>query len=334
VILALGSQEDLHLKRVCEELTERGTPYSVICTKEFPIRDVGTLCFKKGLFDGSYRTDGSRISLNDVSVVWYRRLSPPVLSGSISGQEERGFGMGESRAFLEGLWGVLSNRAWMNPYDRTIVAKAKPYQLRVAQKVGLDIPRTLITNDLDTVQTFFDEAEGAVIYKPLHAYATSALFEDGRVIPSRCSYTNIIDRRTLDKLGEQIKCAPCLFQDYIPKLLELRITVVGDRFLTAAIHSQESDKELSRIDWRRYDIEKTPYSVYDLPMEAKTRLRALLDELGLVYGAIDCILRPDGRIVFLEVNPSGQWMWIQDLTGVPIAGAIADQLTLMMQKGA
>ena len=48
--------------------------------------------------------------------------------------------------------------------------------------------------------------------------------------------------------------------------------------------------------------------------------------LGLVYGAIDMRLTPNGEYVFLEVNPAGQWLFIEQATGQPISAAIAEAL--------
>ena len=42
---------------------------------------------------------------------------------------------------------------------------------------------------------------------------------------------------------------------------------------------------------------------------------------GLFYGAIDLIRTVDGTYVFLEMNPFGQWAWVQDLCGLPLAEA-------------
>jgi len=52
-------------------------------------------------------------------------------------------------------------------------------------------------------------------------------------------------------------------------------------------------------------------------------LRALMRRLGLVYGAIDLRLTPDGRYVFLEINPAGQFLYVEQQTGQPIAAALA-----------
>lgn len=327
MILVLGSNEDPHIDRVCSYLDYHEAHYSIIFTSEFPNVDVASMRFSDDGCTGNYRHGSDNISFDDIDVVWFRRLFPPTLHSSITEDEGRTFGMGEARAFLVGLWAVLSDKKWINSYHCTQVAESKPYQLSLAKQVGLEIPRTLITNDLKQVEQFIDEAKGDVIYKPLTAYATTAAYVDGKVKPSQCVYTNIIDQSVLERFGAQISGTPCLFQDYVPKKVELRITIVGNRFYAAAIHSQQS-KRSTRIDWRHYDLENTPHVPFELPKEVKTKLRDLLDSLGLVYGAVDCVVTPDNRIVFLEVNPGGQWLWIEELTGLRIGQGIAEELIL------
>ena len=51
-----------------------------------------------------------------------------------------------------------------------------------------------------------------------------------------------------------------------------------------------------------------------------------MEGLGLRYGAIDMVFTPDGRYVFLEINPNGQYLWIEYQTGMPISDAICDLL--------
>jgi len=56
------------------------------------------------------------------------------------------------------------------------------------------------------------------------------------------------------------------------------------------------------------------------------RLLALQKRLQLVYGAIDMRRTPDGEYYFLEVNPAGQWHFVEQRTGLPISKAMADLL--------
>src|SRR5439155_11640005 len=82
----------------------------------------------------------------------------------------------------------------------------------------------------------------------------------------------------------------------------------------------------TKYDWRRYDLEQTPHLPHQLPDDVAQRCVALTERLGVRYGAVDLILTPDGRYVFLEINPNGQYLWIEELTGLPISDAIRDLL--------
>ena len=118
--------------------------------------------------------------------------------------------------------------------------------------------------------------------------------------------------------------APLVIQEYVPKSLEVRATVVGSQVFAAAIHSQQSQR--ARHDWRHYDFDKTPHEAHTLPEGVSSLCIQLVQSLSLNFGAIDLVLTPDGRYVFLEINPSGQWLWIEELTDLPIGDAIADCL--------
>jgi len=135
-------------------------------------------------------------------------------------------------------------------------------------------------------------------------------------------YTSRVTSDDLTQL-ERVQHTACLFQEYVSKSIELRLTVVGRKIFCAEIDSQRSPK--SSVDWRTsYDDLK--YAVHKLPKSVAQKCLDLVDRLGLVFAAVDFILTPDGRYVFLEVNPNGQWGWIEDETGLPISSAIIELL--------
>jgi hypothetical protein len=103
-----------------------------------------------------------------------------------------------------------------------------------------------------------------------------------------------------------------------------RYTQQVTQVFAAEIHSQKSNR--TRIDWRRYDPGHTPHYPHTLPDDIRRSCVELVRQLGLCYGAIDMVLTPDGRYVFLEINPNGQFLWIEQLTGMPISDAICDLL--------
>jgi glutathione synthase/RimK-type ligase-like ATP-grasp enzyme len=127
------------------------------------------------------------------------------------------------------------------------------------------------------------------------------------------------------ELLEQVPICPVIFQEYIEKKLELRITVIGDKVFPCAIYSQDSSNVANKTDWR-HDPYASRHEAYPLPKEIEEKCVKLIQNLGLKYGAIDMIVTPDDEYIFLETNANGAWLWIQDLTGMPIAEAFADLL--------
>ena len=137
-------------------------------------------------------------------------------------------------------------------------------------------------------------------------------------------FTNPVKPEDLADLSGLNLC-PVTFQEMIPKAFELRVTVVGDRIMAASIDSQTS--VLALHDWRRDGLRMVnEWRPYQLPCEVEERILRLMDYFVLNYGAIDIIVTPDGRHVFLELNPSGEFFWLERTPGLPISQAIADLL--------
>ena len=90
------------------------------------------------------------------------------------------------------------------------------------------------------------------------------------------------------------------------------------------IHSQQHAR--TTVDWRHYDV-TIPYKRGSLPIQIAERCMALVRGYGLTYAAINLIVAPDGRHVFLEINPNGQWLWVAELVPeLRIAEALAELL--------
>ncbi len=192
-------------------------------------------------------------------------------------------------------------------------------QLQIARKIGLDTPRTLTTNNPLAVKQFAQECHQGIITKMLSSFAIYD--EQGR---EKVVFTNPISSEDLENL-DGLRFCPMTFQEKIPKALELRTTIVGKRVLTAAVDSQALDK--ARYDWRKQGIALLDaWEAYTLPEDVKEKLLKLMAEFRLNYGAIDIILTPDNRYVFLEVNPVGEFFWLERHPQLPISKAIAEVL--------
>lgn len=257
------------------------------------------------------------LDLNEVTAIWHRRLNIAAKLPLSMDEQLRRASVGESRATVYGL--LASIRAFRmdrTPYIRH--AENKQLQLQVAKELGLATPRTLTTNDPDSVRDFMEACEGRVISKMLSSFA---IYEGGL---EKVVFTNPVTPADLENI-EDLRFCPMTFQEMVPKSLELRVTIVGDRVFAASIDSQSSERALH--DWRRDGLEMiADWKEYELPEDVKRPLLRLMDYFGLNYGAIDIIVTPEGRHVFLEINPVGEFFWLERVPGLPISKAIADVL--------
>ena len=198
------------------------------------------------------------------------------------------------------------------PYAGNL-ASIKAVQLKTAAQLGFTVPRTCMGNDPTGIQRLWHEAHGQLVVKGFEQALVT--LDDGS---ERRLYTSPVAAEDLTDTAS-LRACPSIWQQYVSKHVEIRATVFGHAVLAAEIHSQSS--EISRHDWRRYDLEHTPYLPHTLPAEVQVKCIKLLQAFGLFYGAIDLICTADGTYVFLEINPFGQWAWVQDLCGLPIAEA-------------
>jgi glutathione synthase/RimK-type ligase-like ATP-grasp enzyme len=262
------------------------------------------------------RAGNSAIDLAQLESVWCRRPKPPVPHEEIQ-DSAREFVADECFDFLRDAWNALDCR-WLPARPLVILrAQCKASQLRAACELGLELPPTLFTNNPDEFLDFYQQHNGNIVSK-LAGFAIQKAA--GNIF---VRYTEVVARRDVG-YAPTIQYCPVILQAYVPKRLELRITVVGRQVFAAEIHSQATQR--TRHDWRRYDHSHTPHFVHDLPPEVQEQLVQLVERLGLCYGAIDMIVTPDGRYVFLEINPNGQYLWIEKKTGLPISAAICDLL--------
>jgi MvdD family ATP-grasp ribosomal peptide maturase len=266
-------------------------------------------------------TDGDKqIDLADVSSVWYRRMRyGQKLPESMDGQFKEA-AIRECRATVRGMISSLGGFH----FDRMAnvdIANNKQLQLKVAREVGLDIPRTLTSNNPQAVKQFATEcSEQGIISKMLSSFAIFGEKGEENVV-----FTNSVTEEDLDNLEGLCFC-PMTFQENIPKSLELRTTIVGHQIFTAAVDSQKM--EGSTFDWRKEGKALVKdWQPYNLPEDVEKKLLKLMAYFGLNYGAIDIIVTPDNRHVFLEVNPVGEFFWMEIFSPhFPISKSIAEML--------
>src|SRR5262249_19159253 len=140
--------------------------------------------------------------------------------------------------------------------------------------------------------------------------------------PGKSLFTGVLTDKEIARL-DLIRHSPGIFQELVPKSYELRVTVVGERLFSVRIDSQAHVE--TRMDWRRAPLAPA-YAPAELPPAVAAKIKAFMAALGLIYAAIDLIVTPQHRHVFLEANPGGQYMWVEAKTGLGITAALADAL--------
>ena len=319
VLIITHSADNESVDFVARALTERGARVVRLDTDRFPSEVRLSARYGSSGGEGvSFGAGEFECDLSEVGAVWHRRLSVAARVPREMDAQLRAASIGESRAALLGvLAGLTAFR--VDPESSIRRAEQKPLQLRVARELGLEVPPTLVTNDPAAARDFYAACGGRVVAKMLSSFAVYD--REGR---ESVVFTNPVGPADLEDLSGLSLC-PMTFQERVEKRLELRATVVGRRVFTASIDSQASPR--AAHDWRRDGVALIGgWRPYDLPPEAERGLLALMDYYGLNYGAADFILTPDGRHVFLELNPSGEFFWLEHGPRLPISAALADVL--------
>ena len=232
------------------------------------------------------------------------------------------------RAFAElgarralGALTTVSDALWVNAPDRLVRANSKPAQLDIARRLGLIIPETLVTNDPDAARAFIEAADGPVIYK--------SLSQNLDVDLGKALFTGQVTGAEIENL-DLIRHTPGIFQAAVAKAFEVRATVGRPAHLRRADRLPGPGRNQAGLASAPLRRRRTNPSA--CPTMSRTAFRAFMDAFGLIYGAFDFIVRPDGTWVFLEVNPAGQYMWVEAKTGLPITDALVDVLSAPLPR--
>jgi hypothetical protein len=307
MLLILTSKTDLTADFLIVELIRRRAPFFRVNTEDLAEAD---FYFE---LDGAGITKqiaiGPRVlNLVNVTAVWYRRAIHPVLT-TLMPSAERIFVTGELRHAAIGLLlnpGII----WVNPIDKVSIAEHKLYQLQVARKLGFSVPRTVVSRDPQTLNRFICGNVEGTICKPIF----HGLFRDQH--HSYSVYTRRVESSVPDDAS--VRICPVLLQEEIPRLADVRATFIGDKTFVVDITG-----EAGLVDWRDPNT-PTKYAVSHLPASVEAMCRAMLQNLGLIYGAFDFIKTDRGEFIFLEVNPTGEWAWLENELGMPMRDAFIE----------
>lgn len=303
MILIITHKKDFTADYIIQKLNERNIAY-----RRFNCEDILESDTTISLGDSTSFSIGGQ---NEFDTVWFRRTMLPDLD-SIS-REEAIYVLGETEAYLHNLFSIIDAK-WLSIPKNIYYAENKLLQLKTARNLGFKIPATLVTADRNKVVEFYHIHKN-IIVKPI---SNTRIQNDQE---TSFIFTSSISNSHIDNIS-QFDITPCLFQEQVEKCVEIRVTVVGEQIFAAQVKSQEDPD--TKTDWRR---KRLKFDVFELPPSISDKCVNLVKQFGLLFGAIDLILSPDGTYTFLEINPNGQWVWIETNTGLRISEAIINELT-------
>lgn len=303
-VLVVTAHDDVTADLVVTELDRKGYPVHRIDPSDLPDKLRVTGVVADGVARMVLEDEHRSTSTADIKAVYWRKPSVPRITEGTLPPNVQAWIADESRAALFGLLRTL-HVEWVNHPDRNEVARHKAPQLLAAREAGMDVPETLFTSDPERAEAFVQK-HGRAIVKVLTQ-------KDMEFVPAR-----------LVEPGEDmsgVSSAVHMFQDFVPKSADVRVTVVGSRMFAARITN-------GGVDWRSAG-EAADYEPISVPRDMWKRIMKFMTHYGLAYGAFDFAVSHAGPWHFLECNPNGQFGFVEAKTDMTIARAIAEHLALM-----
>ncbi len=332
-ILIVTNTDDLHADIVSDKIAGLGGGVFRLNLDAFPETYPITLSRDGGAWRGAIRNSETGVTLrpSQIGAVWLRKRGAYSFRSPLQGRERR-FAEQETEHLLLG-WLMSLTCFWMSHPVAVRAASRKLEQLERAGRFGFNTPPSLVTTSRDDVERFRRSAPNGVIYKPMSSARlgggppdadAGADDEPDRVLPTTRITEDNAD--ALDAVSE----TPCLFQHDIPKRHETRITVIDETVFAAKIDSQADPR--TAADYRDFSAD-IRYDLEELPPAIEKRCRDYVRSYGLTFGAIDMIVTPDGDYVFLEINPVGQFLFVEELApALRMTDALARRLIEAAQR--
>lgn len=300
----ISPTKDPHAQIVMLALKSLSIPTCLIDVAEFPIEletqhriESKHSCIRFGKSKALH-------SSADCGVVWMRRPQELTLDPRIH-EDDRQFAKSEAESALRGVLHGMEFRGvpFVNPILGRTLARSRGLQLEIARTSGLKIPRTLISNDPVAVREFIGTELSAYIYKPSSPSFWPGLNGEGY----RCLTTPVSANDLKDDLA--IRGAPGCYQELVQKIFDVRAIYFDGHLVCGALRSRYF-KPLES-DWRAHDPASVDCWPVTPPASVVDGCQRFAKKCGLVFGCFDFVVDADGEWYFLEVNESGQFLFLE-----------------------
>ena len=298
---------DVHAIAVSCMLRARGHAVARCIGMAFPARE--RISFRTGAEGGTSLRWGQQegmVEAGEVTTVWYRRPRS-IRVPALVHEADREYAYHECTELYRGFTFAPRDAFWVNPIASQNISSNKVLQLRLARALDLKVPETLISNVPSEVRDFV--AGHRAVYKPMRG---ASWLVEGKV---HGTYTSPVSPDDLPS-DELLHACPGIYQALVKKSFEVRAQFFGHTCIAVRIDSNAM--EYGEYDWRRHQTTSSPNAErINLPADVSEQCLRMMHELGIVAGAFDFIVDEEGDWVFLEVNPVGQFafleLWCPDL---------------------
>ncbi len=301
-LLIATTVDDTHASIVKQAMDSLGHEATLWHTANIPQGQAHTLCLEDKRSVWLSDLSGEYLK-QDYDAVWYRRPAHPKLLDGLHPDDVEN-AKKENAMFFKTFWQfILPDAFWINCPNAAARVSVKLLQLKIAERVGMKIPKTIVSNDPVLIENFIASSP-SVVYKPLYPLS----WITGNQI--NMAYTSAIDLHDLPG-NFLLQSVPGIYQEKIEKDYELRVTYFGDKYKAVKIYSQEHD--LAKLDWRSAPTKELRLEEVDLPWIVDKKCKELMREFNIVFGCFDFIVTVSGDYYFLEVNEQGQFLWVEEV---------------------
>lgn len=300
-ILIITSRSDTTADYVVLELRRTGASYFRINTEDIFFNIDATIAVAGSSVDVCLGLPKGTVDLSGVKSVWYRRPQLAPIPSSISDRGASKFVRSERRGFLDMLYESIPG-LWVSRPHAIRRAENKLLQLREAARIGLRIPQTHVTNSASAAQAFLHSVGDVAVIKPTVDGFISIAGQD------KIIYANLI--HTDDIIAQELAISPCIFQERLAAILNIRAVVIGGFCCAVEVHPPDGHDSV--LDWRHWLKGEPNYKRHELPKSVSRQCITLVHEMGLEFSSMDLIQVDGGVYFFLDLNPNGQWAWFDE----------------------
>jgi glutathione synthase/RimK-type ligase-like ATP-grasp enzyme len=317
MLLIVTNKSDLASDYLILRLQERDIPFKRFNTEDYPELISIDICFRNNQYNYSIRfPDDSEITQDNLSCVYFRQPIAPAFA-NIENFATREFIENEFTEMLRSLWRLIPEKIWLNHPRKLWLASNKVEQLIEAITIGFSVPDTLLSYSKDSLEALLAEKNSHFVAKAVrHGFVR----DYDKVL---LAGTQRLPENFLLEFDYYMN-VPMMYQEEVKQGCDIRSVVVGDTVFSTRIVLDRKDF----VDWRLADLKghELIHEPINLPLGVEKSCISIVQKFGLQYSSIDLMQDVHGNYYFLELNPNGQWAWIEQLAGHKIRDSIINNL--------